>query len=71
VEPIITRKKKMELMEVYKDSNSREGIQLSKFNNKVYNEKGIETSNKEQTFSFMDSLRGGAGESSKNRGDSI
>lgn len=48
-------------MEVYKDSNSRESIHLSKFNNKVYNEKGIETSNKEQTFSFMDSLRGEAG----------
>lgn len=67
VDPIITRKKKMELMEVYKDNNSRDSIHLSKFNNKIYNEKGIEASNKEQTFSFMDSLRGG-GESTKNRG---
>ncbi len=54
-------------MEVYKDNNSRDSIHLSKFNNKIYNEKGIEASNKEQTFSFMDSLRGG-GESTKNRG---
>lgn len=32
LEPIITRKKKMELMEVYKDNNSRESIHISKFN---------------------------------------
>ena len=28
----------MELMEVYKDNNSRDSIHFSKFNNRVYNE---------------------------------
>jgi hypothetical protein len=59
----------MELIEAYKDNNSRESIHFNKFDHKIYHEKGIETSNKEQTFSFMDSLRGGAGESTNNRGN--